>query len=291
MLIDTHCHLNFQAFNNDLSDVVRRAQDAGVEKIIIPGTDLTTSAKAVEIAQKFENCWAAVGVHPHHAHNLHLLVNDELRQQLEKLLSQNRVVAMGEIGLDYFRYTKSKYSDSSISDNIKQKQKTLLTMQLDLALIHNLPVIFHCREAYRDMLQTLSTFSRTLPRRSPALRNTGGFNYIKPHHPPAGGLRGVFHCFTGSTSQLQLLMTMGYYIGFDGNITFSNYSTLVSSAPLKRILLETDSPYLTPVPYRGTRNEPKNLPLIADAVAKYQGLSPAEVIKASTQNAEKLFGI
>ena len=321
MLIDTHCHLNFHAFKKDLPDVVRRAKQAGVESIIIPGTDLSSSRKAVEIAQTYPGCYAAVGIHPHHARDPNLVINDELRRQLEELITQNRparrssdknqrvggVVAVGEIGLDYFRYTKTKYEDNTITVEIKQKQKDLLELQIEVALIHNLPVIFHCREAYADMIQTISsfapnfvqitlgkkatddksstfakatadkTFSRTRPPQN---------NYIKPVQ-----LRGVFHCFSGSTQDLQLLLTMGYYVGFDGNITYSEtqYTPLVAAAPLNKILLETDAPFLAPIPHRGTRNEPAYLPFVAQAVANYHHSPLSEVIHISTDNARALF--
>ncbi len=287
MLIDTHCHLNFNAFNKDLPDVLRRAKEAGVEKIIIPGTDIASSKKAIEVANSYDFCWASVGIHPHHAHDPGLVIDAALEKQLEKILTSDRVVAVGEIGLDYFRYTKTKYSDNSITDEIKQKQKELLLMQLDLAVIHNLPVIFHCREAFDDMLEVIRNQKETNSRKSSARPN-----YIKQSQT-VKPVRGVFHCFTGSTSQLQLITTMGYYVGFDGNITYdeTQYSPLVSSAPLDRILLETDSPYLTPVPYRGTRNEPMHLPLVAEAVAKYRATTLSEITKFTTSNAEKLFEI
>lgn len=282
MLIDTHCHLNFHAFDKDLDDVVRRAQEAGVEKIIIPGTDLASSKRAVEIAQMYPGfCYAAVGIHPHHAQDPHLLINDELKTQLEALLISDGVVAAGEIGMDYYRYSKTKYENTALTDEIKQKQKHLLCLQLELAVIHNKPVILHCREAFDDMVQTISTISRNFP--APSVKT----NYIK--HDLS---HGVWHCFGGNAKQLQDILTMGYYVGFDGNITYSSdYSPLVASAPLNRILLETDSPYLTPVPHRGTRNEPMHLPLVAEVVARYHSSPLSEVIQQSTKNAATLFSI
>lgn len=275
MLIDTHCHLNFHAFAKDLPEIVRRAKEQGVEKIIVPGTDLVSSHRAVEIAQTYPGCYAAIGIHPHHVQDPNFIINNELKQELKKLLAENRVVAIGEVGLDHHIYRKTKYEMIEVTDEIKQKQKDLLELQLELGVIHNLPIILHCREAYPDMIQTISNFSRTLPSRS---------NYIKPH------LRGVFHCFSGSTQDLQVILTMGYYVGFDGNITYSSdYSSLVSSAPLDRILLETDSPYLTPVPHRGTRNEPGYLPLVAQTVANYHHASLSHVIESTAKNAQALF--
>lgn len=283
MLIDTHCHLNFHAFENDLDDVVRRAQEAGVEKFVIPGTDLVSSQKAVEIAQKYPGvCFAAVGIHPHHAQDPELTIDDELKNKIEELVIQDGVVAVGEIGMDYFRYTKTKYENNNLTDDIKQKQKALLLIQLELALIHKRPVILHCREAFDDMIQTISPFSRT---NSPTA--SVKTNYIKPHR-----LHGVWHCFGGTAKLLQDILTMGYCVGFDGNITYStDYSPLVASAPLDKILLETDSPYLTPVPHRGTRNEPKHIPLVAKTIADYHSSPLSEIIQVTSRNAKLLFGI
>lgn len=276
MLIDTHCHLNFSTFEKDLPDVVRRAKEAGVVKMIVPGTDLTSSYRAIEIADKFDGIFAAIGIHPHHAQDPNLVVDDKLKTELSKLLTHDRVVAIGEIGLDYYRYTKTKYQNNSLTESIKQKQKDLLHAQLELALIHKKPVILHCRNAYDDMIQTISNFSRI---------HFPAHNYIKPPQ-----LNGVFHCFSGSKQHLILLITMGYYIGFDGNITYSSdWAEIVSSTPLQRLLLETDSPFLTPIPYRGQRNEPAYLPLVAEAVANYHKTSVTHVMDKTTQNAERLF--
>lgn len=284
MLIDTHCHLNFEAFEKDLDDVVRHAKEEGVGKIIIPGTDMSSSRRAVAIAQKYPGtCFAAVGIHPHHAHDKDLVVDDNVRHVLGELLEERGVVAMGEIGLDHYRYTKTKYQDTEVTEDIKQKQKELFLLQLHLAVIHNKPVILHCREAYADMIQTISTFSR-----SNSSTSSVKTNYIKPHH-----LRGIFHCFSGSTQDLQVILTMGYYVGFDGNITYNKdqYSPLVRSAPLNRILLETDAPFLTPIPHRGTRNTPAYLSYVAQAVADYHSTPLSEVTDQTGANATSLFGL
>ena len=272
MFIDTHCHLNFEAFTDDLPQVIERAKDRGVMKIIVPGTDVASSARAVEIANTYDNCWAAVGVHPHHAKDPDLTVDADLKQQLKELATSDRVVAMGEIGLDYHVYRNSKYENTEITDELKQKQQELFLLQYELAHELNLSTILHCREAQDDLIQTISNNSR-IRENSP--------------RPP-----GVFHCYGGSKKHLRLLITMGYYIGFDGNITYSpDWKTIVSSAPLSRIVLETDAPYLTPVPFRGKRNEPMQIPLIAQAVAEYTGTSLSKVIQTTTENAQVLFKI
>lgn len=298
MLIDTHCHLNFKTFAKDLPDVVRRAGEQGVEKLIVPGTDLESSRRAVEIAHKYPGvCYAAIGIHPHHAQDPEFIISDNVRHQLGELLSERGVVAVGEVGLDYYRYTKSKYPNSEITDEIKQKQKELLILQLDLAVIHNLPVILHCREAHDEMIQTISAFAeasadassayaRTSADRNFSRNRSPSHDYIKRTHPP-----GVWHCFDGNANQLQTILTMGYYVGFDGNITYneSQYSPLVKATPLNRLLLETDSPFLTPIPHRGTRNEPAHLPLVAQAVSNYHSSPLTDVIHISTENARSLF--
>jgi len=291
MYIDTHCHLNFEAFKDDLPQVIKRAKDRGVMKIVIPGTDVASSTRAIEIARAYPGCYAAVGIHPHHAKDPNLKIDANLRDQLKQLIIQNRparnashgdaggVVAIGEIGLDYHVYRNSKYENTEITEELKQKQQELFLLQYELAHELNLSTILHCREAHDDLIQTISNNSR-IRENLPAGRQA-------PSRPP-----GVFHCYGGSKKHLRLLITMGYYIGFDGNITYSpDWKTIVSSAPLSRIVLETDAPYLTPVPFRGKRNEPMQIPLIAQAVAEYTGASLAEATEMTTKNAEALFKI
>lgn len=288
MLIDTHAHLNFQAFENDYEDVIRRAIDEGVEKIINVGTNLDSSQKAVEMAQKFENCFASVGIHPHHAGEVlkdlpagrQDLRTEELKNKLEQLASNSKVVAIGECGIDYYSYEHGGITNP-------QKQKELFKTHLDLAQKLNLPLIFHCRsasapvdtgapadkDAHDDILEILKLY---------AIR----------HKPSA--IRGVFHCFSGDQKFLEAVLGMGIYIGFDGNITYRNAQglcELVKTAPLERILLETDSPYLPPEPFRGLRNEPKNVKIIARAVAETKALPFTNVAQKTTQNACSLFRI
>ncbi len=307
MLIDTHCHLNFKAFNADLTEVVRRARRAGVKKMIVPGTDLTSSQRAIEIARQFPGvCYAAIGIHPHHAQDPHLKVNQQLKNQLEKLIAgeSDKIVAIGEIGLDYYQYRKTKYENNLITEEIKQKQMQLLTLQLDLAVIHNLPVILHCREAWSQLIQTIANYSKSSSSQVLATYNNSRIshqNLSKNEYQltPAFGntpsvkpapLYGVCHCFSGSEADLQAILTLGYYVGFDGNITYNkSYAKIVASTPLQQLLIETDSPYLTPVPYRGQRNEPAYLTFTAQAVANYHQTSFSQIEKITNNNALKLF--
>lgn len=312
-MIDTHCHLNFAAFKDDVPQVIERAKARGVTQIIIPGTDLASSERAISIAQSSRNCWAAVGIHPHHSKDVSLVVNDDLRKKLRQLLQQKRVVAVGEIGIDYHQYRKTKYGPIEITPEMKQKQKDLFVMQMELARDLSLPMSLHCRDAHEDMIQIISSFASNFAKASSDKKATADkseFNdqtissasltnrseaksvKINSRKREISTLSGVFHCFGGSKKHLRLLITMGYYIGFDGNITYSeDWGTFVRSTPLDRLLLETDSPYLTPVPHRNERNEPQHIPLIAEAVAKYHQVPVAKVIHLSTMNAHKLFKI
>lgn len=285
-MIDTHCHLNFHAFNEDLPQVINRAKKRGITKIIIPGTDLASSRRAIKISETYSNCWAAVGIHPHHAKDENLMVNSDLRHELKQLLTHKRVVAAGEIGMDYFIYKNTKYPNTAITNEYKKKQHELFVMQMELAKEYGLPMILHCRDAHDDMIQTISKFTdQTISNEAKSVKNNSR------NRETSTLLPGVFHCFGGSTQHLELLISMGFYIGFDGNITYgSDHQKLVQATPLERILLETDAPFLTPVPHRGTRNEPMYLPIIATAISEYKNIQVSEVIHNTSQNAISLFG-
>lgn len=266
MLVDTHAHLNFKAFNKDLNEVIKRAKNAGVKKIIIPGAKIDSSKKAVEIAQKYDNYFAAVGIHPHHIDEFVNLGKEAVEKELRELIVNKKVVAVGEVGLDYHHYKDYP----PISEENKKYQKDLLTLQIEIAAEFNLPIIFHCRDAHDDQLELIN-------------------NYIKSANKQ---IKGVLHCFGGGKKHLEKVIDMGFYVGFDGNITYpdsNKLQDLVKSAPLDKVLLETDSPYLTPIPYRGQRNEPANLTHIASFIAKIHGISNTEIAKITTNNALKLF--
>lgn len=262
MYIDTHAHLNFKTFNKDLDWVIHQATKAGISKIIIPSAKLDSSKRAIEIANKYPRCYAAIGIHPYHVES-----NDVVRQ-LNQLANNPKVVAIGEIGLDYLRI----YRNQPITKAIKEKQKALFLSQLDLATILNLPIIIHCRKAYNDLLEILSFYQK-----------------INKKLP-----RGVVHCFAGDKKQLKKILDLEFLVGFDGNITYAentHLKALVYATSLNRTLLETDSPYLTPEPFRGKRNQPTNLPLIAKTVAKIHQKSAVEIAKITTSNAKNLFNL
>lgn len=266
MLIDTHCHLNFKAFEKDIDEVINRAKNAGVKKFIIPGAKIDSSRIAVEIAQEYDSCFAAVGIHPHHISEFMEFGTAKVVSEITKLIIDKAVVAIGEIGMDYHEYK----GYPPVDRKTKNLQKELLLLQIDIAQKHSLPIIFHCRDAHDDQLELIE-------------------NYIK-----YGGkqITGVFHCFGGEKRHLQKVLEMGFYVGFDGNITYpqnKNLQELVRLTPPDKLLLETDSPYLTPIPLRGQRNEPANLIHTASFTASIKQISPKKLAEITTRNALKLF--
>lgn len=259
MLIDTHCHLNFKAFNKDLDDVIKRAKESGVEKIIIPGAKINSSQKAVEIAGNYQNIFAAAGIHPHHA-------GEELKiETIRQLAKDKKTVAIGETGLDHHHYLN--YPE--ITKNEKDRQVVIFIEQLIIAKEFNLPVIIHCREAQALILETLSEF-------------------MKKH----GQLVGVFHCFEGTEDYLKQVIEMGFYVGFDGNITYpenENLRKLLRNVPIEKLLLETDAPFLTPQKFRGKRNEPSYIKETAEFISTLLKIELSKLAEITSENANSLF--
>lgn len=254
MFIDTHCHLQFSDFDADREEALRRAKKRGVEKIIVPGIDIASSRQALDLARDFSKMIAAaVGIHPYGATKMYEW--KEVSELIEAMISEKNIAALGEIGLDYFRFK---------SNEARHRQKVIFEAQLALAKQKNLPVIIHCREAWDDMLEILAGIK----------------------------VKGVMHCFSGGRLHLERVLDLGLYLGVDGNITYSKYlQTVLKDAPIERILLETDSPYLTPIPYRGKRNEPAYLPLVAEELARILTVPVEEVEAKTTQNAQELFNL
>lgn len=264
MYVDTHCHLNFKAFDETLEEVLKRANDSEVKTMIIPGAKPDSSQRAVEIAKTRNGCFAAVGIHPHHVDEYQTLGKKETETKLTDLARQKKVVAIGEIGIDYHVYK----GYPPINEKNKMLQKELFLLQMDIARNLNLPVIIHCRDAQEDLRNILTKYA--LP------------------------LSGVFHCFDGDDTHLRWVLDHGFYVGFDGNITYPDNErlrALVKKTPLDRLLLETDSPYLTPRPHRGKPNEPSFLPLIASCVSETKQISIDEVIRQTAINARLLFDL
>lgn len=264
MFIDTHCHLTFADYDPDRAMVIGNAKKAGVKQFICPGVDPFSSQMCVQLAQKNPGVvFAALGYHPYEAQK-----NPDV-SVLEKILTSGvstapgmtkTIVAIGEIGLDYHQYKGENAAGK------KQNQKILFEEQLRLAVKYNLPVITHCREAFEDFFAVLDSV--------PAVQG------------------GVIHCFSGGLQELRFAGSRGLYIGIDGNVTYSKQlQATVPHVPLTKLLLETDAPFLTPVPHRGTRNEPKYIPGIAGYIAELHKTSAENVQKQTTMNAQKLFAL
>jgi TatD DNase family protein len=253
VLCDTHAHLDFRDFDNDRDAVVRRAEKAGVSCILNPGCDLETSHKAVELAKTYGSVYAAVGIHP----NSTSLVSPEDFREIERLARAKRVVALGETGLDFYR-----------NRSPRKVQLRSFAGHLDFARESGLPVIVHFRNVGYEGIELV------------------GIGKLQ-------GLRGVFHCFSGSLEFARKLVSMGFFIGFDGPLTYKNSAgiEIARAIPLEHCLLETDAPFLTPQSRRGARNEPAYLVEIAEKMAQIKNCDVGEVIAVTGRNATELFGI
>lgn len=264
-MIDTHCHLNFHSFEKDFNEVIKRAFDKGVEKIINVGTSLESSQKAVELSEKYDNLYAIVGIHPHHADKL----ENGWEKELEKIAKNKKVVAIGEIGLDYFSYKSNGIVEPSL-------QKKVFESQIQLAKNLNLPLQIHNRQAGKDVIEILKSYKNILRK-----------------------IPGMFHCFAGENEILTQALDLGFYIGFDGNITYdglapgesTSLKDLVKATPVDRIVVETDAPFLTPVPYRGSRNEPSYVIIVGESIAKIKNLSFEKINRITTKNTSKIFNL
>lgn len=254
--IDTHCHLNFDAFEADRETVFERAINANVRHIVIPATGLETAIEAKEMAAQCAAISFSVGVHP----STNVEVTPDLLAQFTALAAEPGCVAVGEIGLDY-------YWDYCP----KERQRANLEAQLELAETLNLPVILHCRDAFDDLWPIVRAWGLRLPEN-----------------------RGVFHAFDGDSAQAAEITEAGFFVGIGGAITHKNKPIRRETArtiSLDRIVLETDAPYLTPVPYRGERNEPGYIPLIAEFLAELRGIPVEDVHAAAYANSLDLFGL
>jgi TatD DNase family protein len=266
--IDTHVHLQNKAYADDLEAVLTRAADAGVRACIVPGSDLASSRAAVALAERYAAgacaLYAAVGVHPTNGHTL----TPEVLAELETLAQHPRVVAVGEIGLDYYW---PRRTDRSWRCATRDEQQTALEQQLQLAAEHDLPVILHDRDAHDAMLETLE-------------------------HWRAGGVgrTGTLHAYAGGPQRLDAVLALGFYVGMDGPVTYSDAGDLrdvARAVPLDRLLLETDGPYLTPAPHRGKRNESSYLTYIAQRIAELRQTEMDRIAEAATRNARALFDL
>ena len=256
-LVDTHCHLNLSAYDADREEVLDRARLAGVERILIPGVDLQSSQIAIELAEKHDEVFAAVGIHPHYVSEW----SEALADEIASLAQSPKVVAIGEIGLDYYRNLSSP-----------EEQRIAFEDQLEIASALQYPVLIHNREAIVDILEQLNTWIRNLP-------------------PTLSTRAGVLHAFSADLDSATEAIRQGFYIGIAGPITFSKAEALrniVSQLPSDRLVIETDSPYLTPEPRRGRRNEPAHLEWIAQKVNDIRD-DDYSTIRTTTKNAKNLF--
>jgi TatD DNase family protein len=260
-LIDTHCHLNFDSFDEDRTDVIARATAVGVARMILPSVDLLTSSEVIQIAEQHEGIFAAIGVHPNSSPEF----SSTTISTLEAVAKAHRkIVAIGEIGLDY-------YWDKAT----RAQQFTAFEEQLSLASRLGLPVIIHNREASDDVIAILETWANSL---AEPLRS----------HP------GVMHSFSAPQAIAERALAAGFYIGFSGPLTYKKADDIrqvAVSTPLDRILVETDAPFLTPTPYRGKRNEPAYIPLIVERLANLHNITIEAMADHTTRNAERLFGL
>ena len=249
-MIDTHCHLNIEEFEEDYQKVILNAKDAGVKKIIVIGIDPKSNQRAIELAEQYPFIYATVGIHPG-------VVDEFGIEGLRPLLKHEKVVALGEIGLDFYW-----------RDDNKKRQIEIFNKQLEIAKTLNIPVVIHTRNSFLE-----------------------AYECVKPYK---GQIKGVFHCFSSHLEDAKKAVDLGFYIGIDGPVTFKNAKDIKEIAkhiPLDKILIETDSPYLSPHPFRGKRNEPMRLPFIAQAIADIKGIDVCEVIKQTTINANNLFNL
>ena len=285
-MIDSHCHLQFKAFENDYDQVIKDALVAGVTKIINTGTQVSSSIKAVALAENYEQLYAIVGVHPHHADKIqtnpeivekgekHIAIapsnnNDTWLHELEKLTKHPKVIGIGEIGMDYYSYKSNGIVDQKV-------QEAVFIQQLELAHRARLPLQIHNRHAGEDIIKIL-----------------------KQHKHLLQSVPGMFHCFAGTREVLKSALQMGFFIGFDGNSTYKGLAPgetielaeIAKLTPLDRMVIETDAPYLTPIPHRGERNEPKYVILTAQFLAGLKNVPFDKLVEQTDKNVYTIFGI
>lgn len=262
-LVDTHCHLDFERFDEDRHEVIQRAIEAGVVRIVVPSLNLGTSQSIIKLAKDVPQVFAAVGVHPNDLHEADQI--DETLAAITEIATDSKVVAIGEIGLDY--YWKKAPSATQIE---------WLERQLEIASHLSLPVILHNRETTDDLFQALS-------------------KWVNSGLPEATRERpGVVHSFSGSLREAEMFIDLGFYIGFTGPLTYKKAHELreiAAHVSLDRVLIETDAPFLTPEPYRGKRNEPAYVRYIAKMLAEVRGIDLKEIASITTENANRLFNL
>ncbi|MEK9138729.1 MAG: TatD family hydrolase [Bacteroidota bacterium] len=270
MFIDSHAHLTSEQFNSDRDETIQRAVNAGIAFIINPGTDLEDSRRAIALAEKHPQVYACVGFHPHDAKE----ATDASLKEIEELSKHPKVVAIGEIGLD-FHYDFSP----------RDVQAGVFRAQIEIAQRRNLPIVIHTRESNEETIKIVENALAAAPQWRSQMA-TPHSRYPAP--------KGVFHCFSGDAKLAWKVINMGFYVSLPGVVTFKNAglaADVAANVSVEHFLLETDSPHLAPVPHRSKRNEPSNIPLIADKIASLQHLVVEDVARATNYSAFKLFGI
>lgn len=291
--IDSHCHIHFHAYREDMDEVIQRTLDRGVFMITV-GTQIDTSAAGLQVAEKYDGVWAAVGLHPNHTIQQSFWDNDELSPEeqatpkiktraevfdhdaYKELAKHPQCVAIGETGLDWYRIP-----EGADLEEVKDIQRKTVRAQFDLATEMDLPVIIHCRDAYEEQADLVG-------------------EYLKAGKLQRGG---VVHCFTGNEQEAMRFVELGFCVSFSGIVTFpprkgeadehglGPVQRAAKAVPMEKLLIETDAPYLTPAPHRGKRNEPPYVEYVAEKIAELKGISVDEVAKITVENTKKLFGI
>lgn len=255
MYIDSHCHLNSEEYQNNLDEIISRAKEANVNGFLVIGWDLKSSKLALEISSNYQECFCALGIHPENV----LEMQDGDLDNIKSLLKNNKVKAVGEIGLDYYWDKDEEH---------KKIQQAMFIKQIELANELNLPISVHSRDAIQDT-----------------------YDILKKHPVKK---RGIIHCYGGSLEMAKEFIKLGYKLGIGGIVTFKNSKVIkevVTNISLNDIVLETDCPYLTPVPYRGKINEPSYIPLIASEIATLKNISIDEVMTITTSNTKEVFDL
>ncbi len=272
-MIDAHCHMQFEKFGEDSDSVIKDAFANGLTHLVNTGTSIDSSKKAIALAEKYDNTYAIVGIHPHHADKSDVkyegLMPEDWLIQLEELAKNPKVIGIGEVGMDYWNYRTNGIVPKDLQEDAFRKQ-------IELSIKLGLPLQIHTRLAWDDTLSILSDYKARLK------------------NPP-----GMFHCFSGDINFARKVLEMGFYVGFDGNITYggippgesTSLQDLVDFVPVDRILTETDAPFLSPVPLRGTRNEPKNIKIILEFIAQRKGISYNTLEAQVERNFRAVFSI
>ena len=259
---DTHAHLDYDDYKSDFAEMLTRAQAAGITRLISIATDLASSRRALALAEQYPQIYAAVGWHPSNAHE----APADIRAELRELARHPKAVAIGECGLDYYRLPSTQGGTPADDIVYKKKQAEIFEQQLEIAVETGLNCVIHQRSSFDDL-----------------------FAQIQPY---AVRTRGVYHCFGESVERLQKILGLGWYVSYTGIVTFKNAQAVhevATNTPLERLLIETDSPYLAPVPHRGKLNDPAKVVHVAEKIADLKGLPVAQIAQQTSENFFKLF--